>query len=70
MPDRIVISDASTLIGLANIDCLKLLQKLYLEVEITSIVKDEVGLNLPGFITINDTYSTSKKFSRFTTAVT
>ncbi len=57
MPDRVVISDASTIIGLADIDCLELLKKLYQEVEITTIVKDEVSLDLPDWISINDDYN-------------
>jgi len=57
MLNRIVISDASTIIGLSNVDCLNLLANLYSEVEITSVVENEVGLNLPEWILINDNYN-------------
>ena len=57
MPNRIVISDASTIIGLSNIDCLNLLSNLYSEVEITSVVENEVGIKLPKWIKINDNYN-------------
>lgn len=57
MLNRIVISDASTIIGLSNIDCLNLLKNLYSEVEITSVVQNEVGLKLPDWIVINDDYN-------------
>lgn len=57
MPNRIVISDASTIIGLSNIDCLNLLANLYAEIEITSVVENEVGLKLPEWIIINDNYN-------------
>lgn len=57
MPNRIVISDASTIIGLSNIDCLNLLKNLYSEIEITSVVENEVGLKLPEWIKINNNYN-------------
>ncbi len=59
MPNRIVISDASTIIGLSNIDALELLKSLYSQVEVTSIVRDEVGLNLPSWMVTNDNYNES-----------
>lgn len=56
MPDKVVISDASTLIGLEHIDSLSLLKKLYTVVEITSIVRQEVGINLPDWLQTNDNF--------------
>ncbi|THH36391.1 DUF3368 domain-containing protein [Neolewinella litorea] len=56
MPNRAVIADASTLIGLHKIKGLDLLQQLYGHVEITSIVKEECAVDLPGWIQINDRY--------------
>jgi len=57
MPSRVVISDASTVIGLVKIDSLSLLRLLYKEVEITSIVSGELGMDLPDWIKINDSYN-------------
>ena len=57
MPDRVVISDASTIIGLLNLDSLDLLSKLYTEVEITSVVQKEVGSALPDWVKVNDGYN-------------
>jgi predicted nucleic acid-binding protein len=53
----VVISDASTIIGLDNITSLDLLKRLYRKIEITTIVKEEVSIELPDWITINDNYS-------------
>jgi len=39
MPESVIISDASTLIGLERIGSLAILQKMYGQVEITSIVQ-------------------------------
>ncbi|NJC28517.1 DUF3368 domain-containing protein [Neolewinella antarctica] len=52
-----IISDASTIIGLDNIDSLGLLEKLYGEIQITTIVHGEVSLLLPKWIKINDAYN-------------
>ena len=57
MPRQVVISDASTIIGLNNIKSLDLLQKLYEKIEITTIVKKEVSIVLPKWIRVNDTYN-------------
>ena len=57
MPDRIVISDASTIIGLTNIESLHLLSELYEVIEITSVVLEELGLSLPEWIKVNDDYN-------------
>jgi predicted nucleic acid-binding protein len=57
MPDRVVIADASTIIGLLNIDSLHILRVLYAHIEITSIVREEVNAALPDWIVTNDTYS-------------
>lgn len=57
MPERVVISDASTVIGLLNIGNLALLQALYSRVEITSVVSQEIGESLPTWFVINDDYS-------------
>lgn len=57
MPDRVVISDASTIIGLFNIGSLDILQELYTRIEVTTIVRREVGMPLPDWIVVNnDTY--------------
>ena len=54
MPDRVVISDASTIIGLLNIGSLDILQELYTRIEVTSIVRREVGMPLPDWIVVNN----------------
>ncbi|MEL6695161.1 MAG: DUF3368 domain-containing protein [Bacteroidota bacterium] len=59
MPKRIVIADASVLIGLNQIDCLDLLKEMYTSVEITSIVKEEIGIIQPAWIKINDNYNSA-----------
>ena len=56
MLERVVIADASTLIGLANIDSIDLLQQLYEQIAITSIVRNELSLHLPTWIEVNDNY--------------
>jgi len=56
MPESVIISDASTLIGLDRIDSLFMLHRLYGGVDVTSIVQREVGLELPDWIHINDGY--------------
>ena len=57
MPKHIVISDASTIIGLLNIDAVELLRNLYQTIEITSIVSDEVGVPLPDWMEVKDDYN-------------
>ncbi|MCP9237982.1 DUF3368 domain-containing protein [Lewinella sp. JB7] len=57
MPDRIVIADASTLIGLYNLSSLDLLKELYGNVEVTTIVKEEAAMDLPGWIRVDDNYN-------------
>jgi predicted nucleic acid-binding protein len=57
MPDRVIISDASTIIGLLNIGSLDILQELYTRIEVTSIVRREVGMPLPDWIVTNDDYN-------------
>lgn len=42
---------------MSNIGSLDLLEGLYHSIEITSIVRDEVGLLLPDWIKINDNYN-------------
>ena len=53
---KVVISDASTIIGLQNINHLDILKSLYQNISITSIVSQEVGNDLPEWITIDDSY--------------
>ena len=57
MPSGIVISDASTIIGLVNINRLYLLAKLYDSIEVTSIVYNEISLELPKLFSISDDYN-------------
>ncbi|MBB4081106.1 hypothetical protein GGR28_003753 [Lewinella aquimaris] len=57
MPDRIVIADASTLIGLHNLTSLELLHELYGHVEVTTIVKEEAAIDLPDWIRVDDNYN-------------
>lgn len=59
MPNKIIISDASTIIGLTNINHLNLLEQLYGEVVITTIVLNETGIQLPKWIKVDDNYSIS-----------
>jgi predicted nucleic acid-binding protein len=57
MPDRTTIVDASTLIGLLNVDKLWVLEQLYSRITITSIIEDEVGVSLPEWVEINNQYN-------------
>ncbi|MBB4081152.1 putative nucleic acid-binding protein, partial [Lewinella aquimaris] len=57
MPDRIVIADASTLIGLHNLNSLELLHELYGHVEVTTIVGEETAIDLPDWIRVDDNYN-------------
>ncbi|OAV43565.1 DUF3368 domain-containing protein [Lewinella sp. 4G2] len=57
MLKRIVIADASTIIGLAYIDSLDILEGLYGQIEITSVVRDEVDMPLPSWVKVNDEYN-------------
>lgn len=59
MPNSVIISDASTLIGLERIGRLAVLQQLYGLINITSIVQREVGIELPDWIQVNDGYQES-----------
>lgn len=56
MPDKLVISDSSPLIALADIGELELLQKLYQEVFITDIVRSEIHADLPTWISVSTKY--------------
>ena len=56
MHDELVIADASPLIALIEIGELELLQKLYQNVSVTDIVRDEVHADLPSWITICTEY--------------
>ncbi|MEZ4847494.1 MAG: DUF3368 domain-containing protein [Bacteroidia bacterium] len=56
MPDRIIISDASPLIALEDIGELELLKRLYQEVIITDIVRNEIHADLPDWIIVNTGY--------------
>ncbi|WP_420458730.1 DUF3368 domain-containing protein [Neolewinella sp.] len=58
MPERVVLSDASTLIGLSSIDALHLLKDLYGRVEVTTIVQDEASVMTPWLI-VNDSYDST-----------
>ena len=57
----IVISDASCLIALNNIDSLNILMDLYNEVIITNEVKNEFGESLPNWINIVKVQDLQKK---------
>lgn len=57
MPEEIVISDASPLIALADIEELDLLQKLYQKVFITDIVRSEIHADLPLWIEESSNYN-------------
>ncbi|MEM7109485.1 MAG: hypothetical protein AAF519_14765 [Bacteroidota bacterium] len=52
MPDRIVVSDTSCFITLANIKELELLHKLYKHVYTTSTVINEFGEELPNWVQV------------------
>lgn len=52
MPERIVISDTSSLIALTNIGELDILRKLYKQVTITPEIEEEYGLEIPEWITV------------------
>jgi len=47
MPEKIIISDTSSLIALTNIGELELLRKVYEEVVITPDIAEEYGLETP-----------------------
>ena len=57
----IVISDASCLIALNNIDSLNILKDLYNEVIITVEVKNEFGESLPNWINVVKVQDLQKK---------
>jgi predicted nucleic acid-binding protein len=52
MPEKIIISDTSSLIALTNIGELELLKKVYGEVVITPEIGEEYGLETPDWIRI------------------
>ncbi|WP_158859771.1 DUF3368 domain-containing protein [Lunatibacter salilacus] len=52
MPDRIIISDTSSLIALTNIGELNLLKKVYKEIVITPEIAEEYGIEVPDWIKI------------------
>ena len=52
MPEKIIISDTSSLIALTNIGELELLEKVYEEVVITPEIAEEYGLETPDWIKI------------------
>jgi predicted nucleic acid-binding protein len=52
MPEKIIISDTSSLIALTNIGELELLKKVYEEVIITPDIAEEYGLEIPDWIRI------------------
>lgn len=56
MPKKIIISDASPLIALADIGELGLLQELYQIVTITDIVRNEIHADLPAWIEVSMEY--------------
>lgn len=52
MPDRIIISDTSSLIALTNIGELNILKEIYEEVVITPEIAEEYGIEVPDWIKI------------------
>ena len=52
MPEKIIISDTSSLIALMNIGELTLLKKVYKEVIITPEIAEEYGLDTPDWLRI------------------
>ncbi|NRB51952.1 MAG: DUF3368 domain-containing protein [Saprospiraceae bacterium] len=57
MPKKVVISDASALIALVDIGELALLQKLYDQIFITDIVREEIHADLPSWIIVSKEYN-------------
>ncbi len=53
---KVCISDASTIIGLVNIGEVRILELLYGQIYITSVVQNEIALNLPSWVVVNDDY--------------
>lgn len=56
MPEQIIISDASPLIALADIGKLEILQHLYSNITITDIVRNEIRVDLPDWISVSSNY--------------
>ena len=56
MPEQIIISDASPLIALADIGELEILRKLYQNITITDIVRNEIHADLPEWIIVSQNY--------------
>ncbi len=52
MPEKIIVSDTSSLIALTNIGELELLKEVYEEVVITPLIAEEYGLETPDWIRI------------------
>ena len=59
--DKIIVSDTSCLIALANIDKLEILKDLYKEVIITEEVNNEYGSSLPEWIFIVEVKNRQKQ---------
>ena len=64
----IVLSDASSIIALHKIGRLTLLRLVYTNVAITDQVEREVGIELPNWITVVETYS-SERYRHFLKAL-
>ncbi|MEM8886652.1 MAG: DUF3368 domain-containing protein [Bacteroidota bacterium] len=56
MPEQIIISDASPLIALVDIGELEILRKLYQNITITDIVRNEIHAELPDWIIVSQNY--------------
>lgn len=56
MPNELVISDASPLIALADIEELEILQLLYQRIVTTDIVRGEIHADLPEWIEVSSEY--------------
>lgn len=59
--DKIIVSDTSCLIALANIDKLEILKDLYKEIIITEEVNNEYGSSLPEWIIIVEVKNRQKQ---------
>jgi predicted nucleic acid-binding protein len=60
MPDRIIISDTSSLIALSNIGELKIVRQIYKEVVITPEIATEYGMEIPDWIKIKQVNDSQK----------
>ncbi|MEM6345292.1 MAG: DUF3368 domain-containing protein [Bacteroidota bacterium] len=61
MSDPIIIADASPLIALEDIGELDILHRLYGEILITDLVRNEIHASLPPWIKISDEYDPQQK---------